>query len=89
VLKSILVVEQNINTWGVTTLRRRSADPEPIAVVEGADLPNEPMDDWRTPYHIFLTNCLLSQGKTEARRLHRWAQSFIMIREDLYKKGHI
>lgn len=63
--------------------------PEPVAVVEGTDISTSSKDDWRTSYRNFLTNGLLSQDKTEAQRLHQWAKSFVLIREYLYKKGHI
>lgn len=63
--------------------------PDPIVVMEGTDLPTDPADDQRASYCSFLTNGLLLQDETEARRLLRWAKSFVMIGEDLYEKGHI
>jgi hypothetical protein len=62
---------------------------ESVVVVEGMDLSTGPIEDLRTSYRSFLTNGLLPQDETEARRLHRWARSFVLIGEDLYKRGHI
>lgn len=61
--------------------------PEPVAILEGTDLPTGLVADWRTLYRDLLTNDLLPQGVMEEQRLQIWAKSFIMIMEDLYKKG--
>jgi hypothetical protein len=31
---------------------------------------------------------LLPRDETELQRLHWWANSFVVTRKDLYKKGH-
>jgi hypothetical protein len=61
---------------------------EPIAIVEETDTPADPVGGWRTQYHDFLTNSLLPRDETELQRLHWWANSFVVTRKDLYKKGH-
>jgi hypothetical protein len=58
-------------------------------VIEGTNLLTGPTDDWRTSYCSFLIKSLLPQDETEAWRLQQRAKSFVLIREDLYKKGHI
>jgi hypothetical protein len=62
---------------------------EPIVVSDGEDDPTDLVDDWRTPYHNYLTNGLLPKDEMEARRNHRQTKSFVLIGEDIYKKGHI
>lgn len=44
---------------------------ESVAIVEETDLPADLVAKWRVLYHDFLTNGVLPQDETEARRFHR------------------
>jgi hypothetical protein len=46
---------------------------------------DEPMPNWRIPYLKYLIREVLLIDKTEAHRIVRWAKSFALIDEELYK----
>ena len=45
--------------------------------------------DWRTPLLDYLVSGELPEDKTKARRLTRWAKSFVLLgnAKELYKRG--
>ena len=48
----------------------------------------DPLADWRTLYLDWLLREVLPTNKTEARRIARRANSFVIIEEELYKRSH-
>jgi hypothetical protein len=43
--------------------------------------------DWRFPIHEFLVERKLPFDQTEARRIARHAKAFVIIDDELYKRG--
>jgi hypothetical protein len=48
----------------------------------------DPLTDWRTPYLDCLIRETLLADKMEVRWVTRYAKSFVVIEEELYKKSH-
>jgi hypothetical protein len=63
------------------------SDPELMEIDEDADAEHDPPANWRTPYLDCLIRKALLADKIEAWRLACHAKSFIIIREELYKKS--
>jgi hypothetical protein len=53
--------------------------------VERLDHDDEP--DWRIPYLERLVQEVLPLDQTQARRLARWAKSFMLLGKELYKRS--
>jgi hypothetical protein len=66
-------------------------DPTPADEAEAIDIEpdlamrDELMLDWRIPYLEYLIREVRPVDKMEARRIARWAKSFALIEEELYK----
>jgi len=55
---------------------------------EGQVAEPDTLVDWRTPYLDWLLHEVLLMDKTEVRRIAHRAKSFIIIKEELYKRSH-
>jgi len=57
-------------------------------VMEVEQRPSRPFD-WRTPFLDCLIRCDLPEGRSEARRIARWAKSYVIYGEDneLYRRS--
>jgi hypothetical protein len=60
-----------------------------MEIDEDVEMEPDPLADWGTPYLDCLICEVLPIDKMEARWVARHVKSFIVIREELYKKSHI
>jgi hypothetical protein len=59
-----------------------------MEINEDAEAELNPSANWRTPYLDCLICEVLLVDKTKARSIACRAKSFVIIREELYKKSH-
>ena len=60
----------------------------PNVTEKGSTPDPDPSADWRKPYLDWLVREVLPTDKTEARHVTHRAKSFVLINDELYKKGH-
>ena len=48
----------------------------------------DPLADWRTPYLDYLLHEVLPIDRTKAQWLACRAKSFVLVEDELYKRGH-
>ena len=62
--------------------------PEVMELEEDPAIEPDPLVDWRMPYLNYLLHDTLPIDKIEARWLARHAKSFVLVENELYKRGH-